>query len=283
MKSKTSKAVVLVVLALLLVVLVARLASRPRPQVAPAPAKVTPQPDQSVPQPAQTTPQPAETTQQEAKAVPQPAGRTLIEFDITQDKNIISLATFSEPPQFAIWLEDPDTHKYKTIFVAYRSGTGDMVGKAECPGCLPLWFEIYERETGKKGYPKPDDPAPAAVTGATPQDENFKITREIERGSKCICWIEMNLAGDFNADHQEFNAEKKTVDDDFSGQPALVYRCEIEAIPGNKYVPQLFGQVVMNKPLEEMIQPVTSDITSAKEVFKSIQIRITESEPNQPK
>ncbi len=276
MKSQISKVVVLVVLALVLVVLVARLASRPKPPVAPAPAKVTPQP-------AQTTPQPTETTQQEAKAVPQPAGRTLIEFDIIQDKNLISLATFSEPPQFAIWLEDPSTHKYKTIFVTYRSATGDMVGKAECPGCLPLWFEIYEREANKPGFPTPASPAPAAVTGATPQVENFKITREIERGSKWICWMEMNLAGDFNADHQEFNAEKKTVDEDFSGQPALVYRCEIEAIPGNKYVLELFGQVVMNKPFEEMIQPVTSDITSAKEVFKSVQIRITEGEPNQPK
>jgi len=214
---------------------------------------------------------------------PKAGGKTFIEFDIQQDKKIISLSTFSEPPQMAIWLEEPVSHKYKTIYVSYRTGTGDMVGKAECPGCLPLWFEIYNRETGKKGYPKPDNPAPAAVTGATPQEEKFKIVREIEAGSKWICWMEMNLAGDFNEKYQEYNAEAKTADDDFSGQPPLVYRCEIEAIAGKKYVPALYGMVDMRKPFEEMIQPVSPDVTTAKAVFQSIEISITESEPNQPK
>jgi hypothetical protein len=217
------------------------------------------------------------------KTAAKPAGKMFIEFNIQQDKNLISLATFSEPPQMAIWLEEPVSHKYKTIYVSYRTGTGDMVGKAECPGCLPLWFEIYNRETGKKGYPKPDNPAPAAVTGATPQEEKFKIVREIEPDSKWICWMEMNLAGDFNEKYQEYNAEAKTADDDFSGQPPLVYRCEIEVIAGKKYVPALYGQVDMRKPFEQMIQPVSPDVTTAKEVFKSIEISISTTEPNQPK
>jgi len=226
------------------------------------------------------------TAEQAAPKAPEASSkkRLMMVFDIHQDKNLISLSTFSEPPQFAIWLEEPVSHKYKTIYVSYRSGTGDMVGKAECPGCLPLWFEIYNRETGKKGYPKPDNnPAPAAVTGATPQQENFKIVREIEPGSKWICWMEMNLAGDFNEKYQEYNEKEQTSDDDFSGQPPLVYRCEIEAIAGKKYVPALYGMVDMRKPFEEMIQPVSPDVTTAKAVFQSIEISITESEPNQPK
>ena len=217
------------------------------------------------------------------KAAAKVIGKMFIEFNIHQDKGLIASATFSEPPQFAIWLEEPVSHKYKTIYVSYRTGTGDMVGKAECPGCLPLWFEIYNRETGKKGYPKPDNPAPVAVTGATPQQENFTIKREIEPGSKWICWLEMNLAGDFNEKYQEYNEKEQIADDEFSGQPPLVYRCEIEAIAGKKYVPALYGMVDMRKPFEQMIQPVSPDVTTAKDVFKSIEISITEGEPNQPK
>ena len=250
-----------------------------KPKTEPAqqtPAAVTKQAEEAVAKP------PAEKPVEKAAA--KAAGKMFIEFNIHQDKGLISSATFSEPPQFVIWLEEPVSHKYKTIFVTYRTGTGDMVGKAECPGCLPLWFEIYNRETGKKGYPKPDNnPAPAAVTGATPQQENFKIVREIEPGSKWICWMEMNLAGDFNEKYQEYNEKEQTSDEDFSGQPPLVYRCEIEATAGKKYVPALYGMVDMRKPFEQMIQPVSPDVTTAKDVFKSIEISIIEAEPNQPK
>lgn len=205
-----------------------------------------------------------------------PTGRTFIEFSITQDMELIMLTSFSEPPQFAIWLEHPETHELKTIFVTHRSGTGDLVGKAECPGCLPLWFSIYERETGITGMPTPESPAPQAVTGATPWDESFKITREVEPGSKWICWMEMNLAGDFNSRYEEYNEEDESIDWDYSGQPPLVYRCEITAIAGAKLVPELYGQVDMNKPFEEMIQPLSEDLTTAKDLFKSIKIRIVQ-------
>jgi len=275
--SAKQKNVVLFILIMVLVVLVVRLFLH-CPFT--CPVKPIGQPNQPAVKPVE---KPAETTPAVEKPAAKSAGKTFIEFSIQQDKKIISLSTFSEPPQMAIWLEDPASHKYKTIYVSYRTGTGDMVGKAECPGCLPLWFEIYNRETGKKGYPKPDNPAPAAVTGATPQNESFKIVREIEPGSKWICWMEMNLAGDFNEKYKEFDEKTQTADDEFSGQPPLVYRCEIEAVPGKKYVPVLYGQSDMRKPFEQMIQPVSPDVTTAKEVFKSIEISITQAEPNQPK
>lgn len=213
----------------------------------------------------------------EVQDVPRPGGRTLIEFDIHQDMDLISTTSFSEPPEFAIWLEEPVSGKLKTIFVTYRSATGDLVGKAECPGCLPLWFAVYERETNTTGLPTPDSPAPEAVTVATPLTEDFQLRYEVEPGSKWILWMEMNLAGDFNKRYQEYNEQDETIDWDFSGQPALVYRCEITAIPGKKYVPELYGQVDMNKPFEEMIQPVSDGLTTAKDVFKSIEIRVIQS------
>jgi hypothetical protein len=189
---------------------------------------------------------------------------------------LIRMTSFSEPPQFAVWLEHPETRKIKTIFVTYRSATGDLVGKAECPGCLPLWFAIYEREKGERGLPKPSNPAPEAVTVATPLTEEFQLRYEVERGSRWIMWMEMNLAGDFNKRYQEINEQDETIDWDFSGQPPLVWRCEIEGIPGRIFVPQLYGIVNMDKPFEEMIEPLNEDVTSAREVFKKVEIRVVE-------
>ncbi len=212
----------------------------------------------------------------------QAAEWAVLEFDIRQDMELISLATFSEPPQFAIWLEDPQTGKLKTIFATYRSATGDMIGKAECPGCLPLWFAVWEKETGKDGFPTMDEPAPAAVTCPTPLQEHFTLRRRVEYGSRFILWMEMNLAGDFNKHYREDDEEAGIIDWDYSGQPCLVYRCEITAVPGNRYVPELFGQVDMEKPFNQMIVPVSDDVTTAKGVFKSIEIRVVHAEPNSP-
>ncbi len=217
------------------------------------------------------------------QAAQQPTCRTLLEFDIHQDKDLILLTTFAEPPQFAIWLEDPATHQLKTIFVTYRSATGDLVGKAECPACLPRWFDVYEQETGKVGYPTQDDPAPAAVTVPTPQNEHFKITYEIQQGSKWICWLEMSLAGDFNEKYQEYDPDAKTIDWDFTGQPSLIYRAEITAIPGKQFVPELYGKTVLNSPNGQTMQPITDDITTAKDVLKSIKIAVLQPSPDTAK
>ena len=211
------------------------------------------------------------------QVVLQPGGRTVLEFDIHQYKDLIVITPFSEPPQYAIWLEDPVSHKLQTISVSYRSATGDMVGKAECPACLPRWFEIYEQETGNVGPPTQDSPAPEAITRATPQDENFKIRYEVEPGSRWICWLEMNLAGDFNEKYQEYDPEAKTVDWDYDGQPSLIYRAEITATPGKEFVPQLYGQATLEG---KIVRPVSDDVTTARNVFKSIKIRVVRPEPS---
>jgi hypothetical protein len=151
-----------------------------------------------------------------------------------------------------------------------------MVGKAECPGCLPLWFSVYEREKGELGLPTPSEPAPAAVTVATPLTEDFQLKYEIERDSRWIFWMEVNLAGDFNERYQEYNEEDETIDWDFSGQPPVVWRCEIEAIPGRIFIPQLYGIVNIDKPFEEMIEPLDEDVTTGRKVFKSIKISVVE-------
>ncbi|MHC4457472.1 MAG: hypothetical protein ACYS0I_10345 [Planctomycetota bacterium] len=107
-----------------------------------------------------------------AQLILQPRGPVLIEFEIHQDKDLILLSIFGEPPQFAIWLEDPATNRLQTVFVTYRSGSGDWIGKSSCPAALPRWFEVFGQETNSVGLPTFDNPVPDAVTGATPQAEH---------------------------------------------------------------------------------------------------------------
>ena len=219
---------------------------------------------------------------EQAKVVSQPAGPVLIEFDINQDMELPFLTPFSEPAQFAIWLEEPVSGRLQTVFVTYRSGTGDWIGTAERKGALPRWFEVFQLEHNKLGPPDFDNPAPDTVTGATPQQEQFKTSIEVASGSQWICWIEVNLAGDFNAKYKEQDEKAKTVDWDFVGQPALIYRGQIIANPGEKIVPQLYGQSVLNSPDDKTIQPVSEDVTTAKRIFKTIEIRVISPEANSP-
>jgi hypothetical protein len=211
-----------------------------------------------------------------AQLILQPRGPVLIEFEIHQDKDLILLSIFGEPPQFAIWLEDPATHQLQTVFVTYRSGSGDWIGKSSCPAALPRWFEVFGQETNSVGLPTFDNPVPDAVTGATPQAEHFKIGVEVEPASRWICWIEVNLAGDFNEKYRPYDKEQKAVDLHFSGQPPLVYRGEITAIPGEQIVPQLYGQSVLDSPTGQTVQPVSGDIITARDIFQSIMIRVIE-------
>jgi hypothetical protein len=62
----------------------------------------------------------------------------------------------------------------------------------------------------------------------------------------------------------------------FSGQPPLVYRGEITAIPGEQIVPQLYGQSVLDSPTGQTVQPVSGDIITARDIFQSIMIRVIE-------
>jgi len=204
--------------------------------------------------------------------------KVVIKFEITQDLETISLSLFGEPPQFAIWLEDAVTGDFQTVYVTYRSGTGDWEGKADCPAALPRWFQIYKQESNTTTLPTMDNPVPDAITGATPTQQQFRAGAQVPAGSRWICWIEMNLSGDFNHKYQEYNEIEQTVDWHFSGQPPLIYRAEITAIPSQTASAKLFGQSIPYSTAENIIEPVSEDITSAKDVFKSIEIRVLPAE-----
>jgi len=203
-------------------------------------------------------------------------GRTLIQFDIHQNKELILLSTFAEPPQFAIWIENAKTHKLKTVFVTNRVGKGDWEGKANVPVALPRWFEIFRGEN--QSFNSVENDEYSAVTGATPKGDYFSVRIEVEPGSEWICWIEVNLAGDYNDSFPEFD-EQTLKEDEFScGQPALLFKATINAEEGMKSTPTLEAQSTWKNGVSS-VEPVSNGVTTAKGVFDDIQISVIRPKP----
>lgn len=204
------------------------------------------------------------------------AGRTQIQFDIHQNKELILLSTYSEPPQFAIWLENTDMPKLRMVFVTRRVSVGDWEGKTNVPVALPRWSELFRGKN--ESHNVIIDDKYDAVTGATPKENYFSIRAEVEPGSCWICWIEMNLAGDFNESFPRLNLRSFKEDEFSCGQPALLYRTSITANKGTKYIPELVGQSIWEDG-ENRIEPVSQGITTARNVFDTIQISVIRPKP----
>ena len=211
-------------------------------------------------------------------------GRTLIQVDIHQNKKLIHLSTFAEPPQFAIWLENPVTKELKSIFVTHRVAVGDWEGKANVPVALPQWFRLFRGNSNSSGPAgsarssgtgKNDD---VVISGATPKDDYFSIRVEVKPESEWICWIEMNLAGDFNEAFPEFDSETLTEDEFSNGQPALLFRSEVKAIENERFTPVLTSQTIWDDGFVS-VEPVSSSITTAREVFDTITVSVIRPKP----
>ena len=205
-------------------------------------------------------------------------GRTVIQIDIHQNKKIIHLSNFAEPPQFAIWLENIATKELKTVFVTHRVAKGDWEGKANVPVALPQWFMLFKGKKEKGEKSAPGKKSDMAISGATPKADYFSLRVEVEPGSEWVCWIEMNLAGDFNDAYPEIDMKTLREDEYSNGQPALIFRADLKATEDMKFKPSIVAQSVWNKGVVS-IEPVSDGITSAKNVFDDIQISVIKPKP----
>ncbi len=135
-----------------------------------------------------------------------------------------------------------------------RAGLGDWEGKAAVPVALPKWFEINKTEKQAMQNSGSDETPQLAITGATPKPGYFDTRVRIAPGSRWICWIEVNLAGDYNENYPEYDEVRKTSDEFKTGQPALLYKAEIEAVTGNSVKPEINGIILLDSAGKAIIE-----------------------------
>lgn len=204
-------------------------------------------------------------------------GKSDIEFKIHINEQLVLESAFGESPTFAIWLEEPLTGRKQTVFVTRRAALGDWEGKAEVPVALPQWFEVYKIENETNDLPNFEKPTSLSVTGATPKPGYFMTRARVDSGSKWICWIEVNLSGDYNEFYQEYNQIEKVEDEYGSGQPALLYKAVFEAIEGAEISPEIAG--MWSSDMQEGNLTPLAGITTAIHIFDELSIVIVKPNP----
>lgn len=170
------------------------------------------------------------------------------------------------PPQIAIWTEDPEGCFIETIYVSRRTAQGKWRGGREIkrPEALPVWSNAIASKSAEKGTSE----VPDAVTGATPRAGFQAAAKPALR--KFVVKIELNHSCDWNdawpADapvgSPQYSAE--------SGQPAVVYAAEVdldscvrrfEAVPIGYSSPD---------GTDGIIRPDLSSLTTALHIIDSI-------------
>ena len=206
-------------------------------------------------------------------------GKNDIEINIHINEQLVQESAFGESPTFAIWLEDPNTHKTKTVFVTRRAAEEDWEGKAEVPVALPAWFFVNKEKKYQQIPENPEgNPEQIIITGATPRPGYFVKRISVEQDSDWILWIEVNLAGDFNEYYMEFNKDLNITDEYMTGQPALIYRTIITASLGTIIIPEIKGMTMPDSSLDKIITPLEG-ISTASDIFDEIRLNVVKTKP----
>jgi hypothetical protein len=204
--------------------------------------------------------------------------KTELEFLIHINEELVQQSVFGESPTFAIWLEDPDNGQTYTAYATRRVATGDWEGKMDVPVALPLWSEIFKAEknnrSGEAGLAFDE----ITSSGATPLPGYFRTRVRVNPGSKWIIWIEYNLSGDFNESWPEYNPETHAEDEWGTGQPAMIYKAEIEAVKDRVEIPEISGMCVFD-PEGNVVVESLRGITSATDVLDEVSVSVVKPKP----
>jgi hypothetical protein len=190
-------------------------------------------------------------------------------FQIKINQRVYQDSAWGEPPQMAIWLQNQEDNSIRTVMVTYRTAGCDWDGKVECSVALPYWVGFYNRQTGTTGPPTFEQPAPDAVTFATPIAQ-FTTNALVSEGSRWLYFVEINVSGDFNVDFPSFSEEGYS-DRYGNGQPSIVYKGDIVAVDGAISQPVLLGRTDQYEPVSEVIEDVNG-ITTAANLLDSITV-----------
>ena len=90
----------------------------------------------------------------------------------------------------------------------------------------------------------------------------------MDRGSKWVCFVEVNLSGDFNGDFP-FRDTNGMPDPEINGQPSLIYQGKIKAIPNQIGYLKLIGRTDQWVAVDHIIKDL-SGITTAKNAITNL-------------
>lgn len=172
------------------------------------------------------------------------------------------------PPQIAIWIEDANGRYLTTLYASKKIATQRWVGAHGNPRkeALPYWSHRCGRL-----------PLTDGMTGATPRKSFDMRMRDKVGLRQCRVMIEVNHSIDWNDAYPE-NAEAGAANysggDEGSGQPALVYRTDVDMDSGHKtFEANLIGHSSPDGTDGEIHHDMDG-ITSALTIVKRITIRI---------
>jgi len=200
---------------------------------------------------------------------PKVAGPVTLQFSLSLDPQVYAQSHYKKPPQFAVWIEDPKCGQIRTVWVTEKTGAGSWGRKTVRPVSLPYWVSRWNKETDSTGDPTLDNPAADAVTGATPK-QDFTCRTEVPAASKWNCFIEVNVSGDYNDAFAAIAKDGKR-DRNGNGQPSIVYKGQITALPGRRSEPKLIGRTDQFERVGDIIADLDG-ITDAKDLFSKIDI-----------
>jgi hypothetical protein len=133
---------------------------------------------------------------------------------------------FNVLPQFAIWTEDDAGNLVETIYVTgadfrgMRHAEKNEMQAEFFAQSLPVWSA---RVTASgESLPSKANPYPDAVTSATPAGPTTLVTSMAGSAGATMIYLEINKSSDVNATFTK-------ADNDWAGQPSLVYAARLGA------------------------------------------------------
>ncbi len=182
------------------------------------------------------------------------------------------------PPQIAIWAEDPSGNYLSTLYVTKKAATQSWIssGGNRRKEALPVWCHMRNVQYEDGLYlPTKKRPLTDGISGATPKATfNLKVS-SLNGLKKFVIKIEINHSTDFNDFYPE-SAQEGTSNYSGgkmgSGQPALVYSANVDLTSDAKeFRAELAGHSSPDGS-NGNLYPDTSTLTTALHIVKQIVI-----------
>lgn len=184
------------------------------------------------------------------------------------------------PPQIAIWIEDPAGRYLATIYATHKIATQSWTaaGGNRRKESLPHWCYTRGVQYDDGLYlPTKSQPLTDGISGATPHSSfDVKLTPDSAL-KQFVVKIEINHSTDFNDGYPESAAEgdaNYSGGEMGSGQPALVYAATVDLTSGERtFEAMLLGHSSPDGTSGEIEEDITQ-LTTALHIVERITVTV---------